>query len=120
MRKVRKITDKQFLAILRENSGLYARTAKAIEIQFNVSYSRQAVRSRAEKFPDVLSDIEEEMIDLAEEGLHTLMRSGDERVRLKACELYLKTKGKMRGYVEKTETDVSYRSTELILPMLDG
>ena len=120
MRKVRKITDKQFLAILRDNGGLFARTAAAIEIQFNVPYSRQAARKRAEKFPDVIFDIEQEMVDLAEEGLHTLMRSGDERVRLKACELYLKTKGKMRGYVERNETDVSYRSTELILPMLDG
>lgn len=107
MAKLRKIADKEFFAVLRENAGLYARTAKAIEKQFGVPYSRQAVRDRAEKCPDVLADINEENVDIAEEGLHSLIRSKNDNIRLRAIELYLKTKGKKRGYVEKQEVENS-------------
>ncbi|MDO6389013.1 hypothetical protein Q4E40_02655 [Pontibacter sp. BT731] len=105
MAKVRKITDKEFWAILRENAGIFARTAKAIKKKFDVEYSRQAVKQRAEKRPEILEDIEAENLDVAEDGLHTLLRSKDERVRQKAVEFYLKTKGKKRGYVERKEVD---------------
>lgn len=104
MGKLRKISDKEFLTILRENAGLYARTAKAIERQFGVPYTRQAVRDRADKFPEEYADILEENVDVAEDGLHSLMQSGNENVKLRAIELYLKTRGKQRGYIERTET----------------
>jgi uncharacterized protein Yka (UPF0111/DUF47 family) len=105
--KVKKISDKEFLTILRENAGLFARTAKAIEKQFKVEYSRQAVAQRAKQHPLELEDIEEENIDIAEEGLHSLMKSENESVKMKSIELYLKTKGKRRGYIEKTESDIT-------------
>ena len=98
MKKRRKISDIEFLNILRENGGLFARTAKAIQAKFAIKYSRQAVRDRAKKFRDELNDIEEENLDVAEEGLHILMICSDSRVRLKAIEFYLKNKGKKRGY----------------------
>lgn len=103
----KKISDEQFLSLLRENAGLFARTARAIKKQFKIEYSRQAVRDRAEKFPDELMDICEENLDIAEEGLHSLMRSGNEAVKLRAIELYLKTKGKKRGYIERQEIDAT-------------
>jgi len=102
-----KISDAQFLSILRENAGLFARTAKAIKSKFNIEYSRQAVRDRAERFKSELEDIYEENLDIAEEGLHTLMRSKNENVKLRAIELYLKTKGKKRGYQEKIEMETN-------------
>lgn len=107
MGKNRKISDKEFLAILRECAGLYARTARMIESEFGIKYSRQAVRARAEQFREELEDIEQQNIDIAEEGLHSLMRSKNERVRLRAIEMYLKTKGKKRGYIERQEVDHS-------------
>jgi len=102
--KNKKISDKEFLTILRENAGLFARTATAIQGQFDIEYSRQAVRTRALNFPEELDDIEEENIDVAEEGLHSLMQSENERMKLKAIEIFLKTKGKKRGYSTKVET----------------
>lgn len=105
MGKNRKISDKEFLATLRECAGLYARTARMIEVEFGIKYSRQAVRARAEQFKEELEDIEQQNIDIAEEGLHSLMRSKNERVKLRAIELYLKTKGKKRGYIERQEVD---------------
>lgn len=101
--RTRKISDKEFFAILRENAGIYARTARAIEKQFNIKYTRQAVRQRAEQNPEELHDIREENIDVAEEGLHSLMRSKDEKTKLQAVKLYLTTIGRNRGYSERLE-----------------
>lgn len=109
MVRSKKISEQQFLSILRENGGLFARTARAIQDQFNIEYSRQAVRDRAANYPEELDDIAEENLDIAEEGLLSLIRSDNENVRLRAIELLLKTKGKKRGYVEKTELDVSVK-----------
>ena len=100
MRKARKLTDKEFWDILRENAGLFARTARAIKKQFGVEYTRQSVKERAEKDLKQLEDIEEENIDFAEEGLHSLMRSKNEKIRMQAIQLVLRTKGKKRGYIE--------------------
>jgi hypothetical protein len=47
-----KLTDEEFDAIYRENFGLCALTAKAIEKQYGIKYSRQAVRQRAEKYTE--------------------------------------------------------------------
>jgi hypothetical protein len=44
-----KLTDEEFDAIYRENFGLCALTAKAIQKQYGIKYSRQAVRERADK-----------------------------------------------------------------------
>lgn len=101
LEKVKKISEKEFWAILRKNAGIYARTARAIQNEFGFSFSRQAVRARAEQRPDLLNDIIEETVDIAEEGLHDLMRSSLPNIRLKAIELYLKSKGSHRGYHQK-------------------
>ena len=102
-----KISDKEFLTILRENAGLFSRTAKAIEKQFKIDYTRQAVRERALKFPEELIDIREQNIDVAEDGLFSLMKSDNDNVKMRAIELYLKTIGKARGYVEKVEQQIT-------------
>ena len=103
----RKISKKEFLAILRKNGGLYSRTARAITAQYKFPYTRQAVRYRAEKYPEILKDIEEENLDVAEEGLLDIIHSLNEFAKLRAIELYLKTKGKKRGYIEKEQIEHS-------------
>ncbi len=45
-----KLTDAEFDTIYRENFGLCALTAKAIEKQYGISYSRQAVRERSKNY----------------------------------------------------------------------
>jgi len=103
---MKKLTDPQFWAILREGAGIYAFTVRLIKKEYGIDISRQAVRDRALKKPDLLKDIKEENIDVAEEGLHSLMRSKNEAVRLKAVQLFLKTQGIERGYVERQEVDI--------------
>lgn len=103
----KRLSNKEFWTILRENAGIYARTARAIQKQFGIEYSRQAVRERAEKKPELLADIIEENLDVAEEGLQALMRTKNENVKQKAIEFYLKTKGKSRGYIVQVNSDVT-------------
>lgn len=103
----KRLSDKEFWTILRANAGLYARTARAIEKEFGVSITRQSVRERAEKKPDLLKDILEENLDIAEEGQQSLMRSKNESIRLKAITFYLRTKGKDRGYVTQVNSDIT-------------
>lgn len=105
----RKISHEQFFSILRENAGLFSRTARAITKQFGIQYSRQAVQDRARKYPEILADIEEENLDIAEEGLNTIMRSLSETIRLDAVKYYLDRKGKKRGYQQKTATDITIK-----------
>ncbi len=105
--RITKISDKNFFAILRENAGLYARTARAIEKQLGIKYTRQSVKERAEKHPQILKDIEEEVLDIAEEGLNSVMRSRSESIKLDAIKFFLKNKGKVRGYVEKQNIEHS-------------
>ena len=101
-----KITSAEFWAVLRENGGVFQATADAISKEFGITYTRQAVRERALAKPEELKDIEDRNIDLAETGLHSLMQTKNESIKLKACELFLKTKGKKRGYVERQELEV--------------
>jgi hypothetical protein len=105
-RKAKKLSDAQFWAILRKNAGIFGRTARMIEKEYGFTYSRQAVRERAMAHAELLADIDEENVDIAEEGLHDLMRSGNPSVKLKAIETYLKAKGSHRGYYEKQKTQV--------------
>jgi len=99
--------ETEFLTVLRENGGLYAKTAKAISEMTGIPISRQAVYQRAQNYPEVLKDIKEEIIDGAEDGLADLMKCDDNRIKLEAIKLYLKTQAKSRGYVEKQEVDLS-------------
>ena len=108
--KCRKISDEEFLSYLRNNGGLYARTAKAIQdamrIELNdpdFTYTRQAVYSRVKEHEAELTDIKEELNDKAEGGLLDLMSDMDKNIVLKACSIWLKAKAGDRGWVDKKE-----------------
>ncbi len=116
MEKSRKVSEKRFWEILRANGGLLAMTAKQISEECGTSYTRQAVRDRAMKKPELLADIQNEVVDIAESRLNELMKSADERVALRACEFYLDRKGKHRGYTTKQEFDVTSNGQTVSMP----
>ena len=89
-----KVSDAEFWSELRKNKALYTRTARALELKYNITYTRQAVKHRAEKDLDQLNDIVEENLDVAGEVHHNLMMSQDEKIQIKATQFYLKNRGK--------------------------
>jgi|TARA_R110000772_G_scaffold165159_1_gene276483 hypothetical protein len=101
-----KLSNDEFWGGLRESAGLYARAVRLFKKEYDVDITRIAVRDRALKDKDQLQDIREESLDIAEEGLHSLMATTNETVKLRAIDLFLKTQGKGRGYVERQEVDV--------------
>ena len=113
MGSIKKVTDKELWAALEANSGLLSRTARALEKKLGITYTRQAVKERAEKDMERLNDIREQQIDIAEDSLIKLIRSEDERVRFQAVKYYLSTIGKKRGYVERRELDHNLGTLEL-------
>lgn len=102
LNKTHKLSNAEFWTILRDNGGLFARTAKAIERKYKISFSRSAVKQRADTEPHLLNDIIEESLDIAEEGILFLMKQkGDIAVQLNAIKYYLNKKGASRGYGER-------------------
>ena len=101
-----KLSNDEFWGGLRESAGLYARAVRLYKKEYGVDISRIAVRDRALKDKDQLQDIREQNLDIAEEGLHSLMRTKNENVKLRAIDIFLKTQGKNRGYVERQEVEL--------------
>jgi predicted DNA-binding protein (UPF0278 family) len=106
--KERKISEAEFLVFLTRNGGVYSRTARDITHHLrkitgdkNASYSRQAVKYRAEQLPDgVIEDIEDETWDLVAGGLRDSLVSVDQNIKLKAVQLGLKYLGHKYGVTE--------------------
>lgn len=87
---------KAFLQALEKNLGIVSNTAKGIGIHRSTYYDWRRTDPDFEKASD---DIQEVALDFVESKL--LKRISDESDT--AIIFYLKTKGKNRGYVERTE-----------------
>jgi hypothetical protein len=66
-----KLTDAEFDAIYRENFGLCALTAKAIEKQYGIKFSRQAVRERSKNYTQ--EDKDDMIDDLFDVSISTIV-----------------------------------------------
>ena len=100
-----KVPQKAFDKILADNHGLFAQTAKAVEKMFGITYTRQAVEVRAKKKPELLEQIRESWMDIAEANHVNFMLSKTTSVKQRATEFHLKHQGKHRGWTERTEVD---------------
>ncbi len=99
-----KLTDEQFVAIYTENGGLPSKTAKAIEAKYKIKFSRQAVRERAKKFPDIVFECRDELVEMAEDNLRHLLNCDDLEVKRKTTIYVLNTLGRASGYGKTTVT----------------
>lgn len=87
-----------FLAKMKATLGNITASCQAADI------ARKTYYEWIEKDPDfkqAVEDINEESVDFAESSLKQQIKDGDTTATI----FYLKTKGKKRGYVEKTETE---------------
>ncbi len=68
-------------------------------------------RDKKKKLAELLDEVDEGFLDWAESKLKEHVGNGD----LQALMFFLRTKGKKRGYVEKTESDVNINPFEKLM-----
>lgn len=103
-----RITNDKIIDALKKSSGLVTVAAK------RMSCSPQTIYSRIKAFPALQVVIDEnrnELVDLAEQKLKQLVKKGE----FQAISLVLKTLGKHRGYIERTEIDAAVQTTENVV-----
>lgn len=94
---MRKRSKQQYIDAIIEANGLVTQAAKRLGV------SHTAVLGMAERHPEVaeaLRTAREKMLDVAESKLYQNIEANDNT----AIIFYLKTQGKRRGYIERTET----------------
>lgn len=89
----------RFLKALKETLGNITGACLKIHISRQTYYNWM----NNSEFAQAVEDTNESNIDYAESKLLSLIRDGN----VTAIIFYLKTKGKKRGYIEKTEHDVN-------------
>ena len=114
MAKVNRVqhTKKALLDALEESLGVVTQACRAVGINRTSFYNYY---NQDPKFRQAVDDIDNIALDFVETELHKQIRAGE----VSSTIFYLKTKGKKRGYVERTEQEVSIRATDVILPTLD-
>lgn len=100
-------TKKALIEALEKSLGVVTTACKLVGIARSTFY--EYVKDDPE-FAEAVKDIDEVTIDFAESQLHKQIKDGNTTATI----FYLKTKGKKRGYVEKTEIDFSTDNNEEI------
>ena len=104
-----KLNKKKVEEALRETHGNFQLAGRKLNC------TRQAIHRYVDKYPDLQVIVQEErdaVIDVAESALQRAVLNGEPW----AIALTLKTIGKKRGYVEKTEQEYSGPDGKPILP----
>ena len=100
MDKSRHIKKETILKALENSLGVVTVACKQADIPRSTYYKWL---KEDEKFAKAVKEIENIALDFAESQLHTQMKDGSTSATI----FYLKTKGKKRGYVERSELDVT-------------
>jgi len=69
-----------------------------------------------QEFKKAVEDVENIALDFAESQLHHQIKDGSTAATI----FYLKTKGKKRGYIERTETDISSGGEKIVISLGSG
>lgn len=100
MPKTNKIQQKKkaLIEALEKSLGIATTACKSVGVDRTTFYK---YLKDDEEFASDVKDIENVALDFAESQLHQRIKSGSDA----AIIFYLKTKGKKRGYIEKTESE---------------
>jgi transposase-like protein len=90
------LTVKQAEAALQQTAGNVMAAARALGVSRSTLYRRI---NESASLQEVLTDAREELVDIAESALRREVLAGN----ITAIIFTLKTQGKSRGYVERTE-----------------
>ena len=100
MNKSRHIKKETILKALENSLGVVTVACKQADIPRSTYYKWL---KEDQEFAKEVKEIENIALDFAESQLHTQMKDGSTSATI----FYLKTKGKKRGYVERSELDVT-------------
>jgi hypothetical protein len=100
MDKNRHIKKEAVLEALEKSLGVVTTAVKSVGVARSTYYKWL---KEDEDFSKKVKDIENIALDFAESQLHSQMSNGNTSATI----FYLKTKGKKRGYIEKSELDIS-------------
>lgn len=106
---------KTFIEVLKANLGNITKSCEAVGITRTTYY--RWLKNKA--FKEEVDNIGEYVLDFAEHSLFTLIKENNTAATI----FYLKTKGKKRGYVEKTEVEQTVANKEipqLVLNFIDS
>ncbi len=102
-------TKARIIDAIHESNGLLTLAAK------RVGLSRKTVWEYSKQYPEVqeaVFDAKERMLDFAESKLWQKIQEGDNTILI----FFLKTQGKARGYVERSE--ITGREGEALIPQV--
>jgi len=100
MDKSRHIKKEAMLKALENSLGVVTVACKQIDIPRSTYYKWL---KEDKDFAKSVKEIENIALDFAESQLHSQMKDGSTSATI----FYLKTKGKKRGYIEKSELDIT-------------
>jgi len=95
-----KTLKKKFLLIYAKKMANISEACKALKMSRRTYYDWM---ENDPKFVEIIEDIQEDEIDWAESKLKERIKEKDTTANI----FFLKTKGKKRGYIEKTESEFS-------------
>ena len=96
-----KFTVAQIITALEASAGIISAAARLLRCDVKTVY--RYIERHAE-IRSAMEDVVDERLDVAEAGLLKFLSDSKNPVlQLKACEFYLLTKGKKRGYTKQTE-----------------
>ena len=96
----------KFLTLLTKQGGNVAGACRAMNINRRTYYNWM---DKHEDFKAIVEDITEGLIDDAESQLQKLIGDGN----VVAILFYLKTRAKSRGYIERSETDITSKGDKI-------
>ena len=102
------ILKKGMIEALEKSLGIVTTACKSVGISRNTHYRWMEEDIEYKKTVDDISNI---ALDFAESKLHKSIENGSDT----AVIFYLKTKGKRRGYIEKSEVDHNVQVTKQII-----
>ncbi len=100
MNKSRHIKKEAILQALENSLGVVTVACKKTDTPRSTYYKWL---KEDEEFAQAVKEIENIALDFAESQLHTQIKDGSTSATI----FYLKTKGKKRGYIERSELDLS-------------
>ena len=105
---MKRIPDKTIVEIYGKKGCNVTATCAALGISRRAFYDWKKKRA---KLAEKLEEVEEGILDFAESKLIEHIQNDD----VQSLMFFLRTKGKKRGYVEKTENEVSINAFERLM-----